>query len=301
MVHRPPVLLMLRSYNSFGLERALSLGAALVRQTQGTLPHLLDECPSLRLLQVLLVEDLLDAEGKHAPLSKMTASSSWPCDGAGRLADERRAEGQRSSARELYQRSMRSHWKTTVFNRYGGEIWLLTLIATGRVHASSVKIVNDIYADKIREDAGREPVSDPRLAEPLSTARASSQGQVRGVQHTKCEAGRLREAARHADKLAKWHDELWWKAHRVGHIRSDADAASWSRGSTRKWQEADRLWELADEESIEFANQTGNTYQKRDGSTYYPPGPPRVGTFERSLNTLKAKIEAGEVAWPPAP
>ena len=64
MVHRPPVLLMLRSYNSFGLERALSLGAALVRQTQGTLPHLLDECPSLRLLQVLLVEDLLDAEAR---------------------------------------------------------------------------------------------------------------------------------------------------------------------------------------------------------------------------------------------
>ena len=61
-------------------------------------------------------------------------SSSWPYDGAGRLADERRAEGQRSSTGEMYQRSMRSYWKTTVFNRYGGEIWLFTLIATGRVH-----------------------------------------------------------------------------------------------------------------------------------------------------------------------
>ena len=104
---------------------------------------------------------------------------------AERLADERRAEGQRSSARELYQRSMRSYWKSTVFNRYGGEVWLLTLIGTGRVHAVSVQIVNDIFAERIREEAEREPVSDPRRAQSQSKARASSQGQVKGVQHQK--------------------------------------------------------------------------------------------------------------------
>ena len=42
-----------------------------------------------------------------------------------------------------------------MFNRYGGEIWLLTLIGTGRVHAVSVKTVNDIFAERIREDAKR--------------------------------------------------------------------------------------------------------------------------------------------------
>ena len=47
---------------------------------------------------------------------------------------QERAEGQRSSTKEMYERSMRSYWKSTVFNRYGGEIWFLTLIATGRVH-----------------------------------------------------------------------------------------------------------------------------------------------------------------------
>ena len=81
---------------------------------------------------------------------------------AHRLADERRTSGQRPSPKDLFERSMKSYWKTTVFNRYGGEIWLLTLIATGRMHPISVKIVNDIFAQRIRDQAGREPVSDPR-------------------------------------------------------------------------------------------------------------------------------------------
>ena len=67
------------------------------------------------------------------------------------MADERRAEGQRSSPKEVFERSMRSYWKTTAFNRYGGEIWLFTLIGTGRVHVVSVEIVNDIFAERIRE------------------------------------------------------------------------------------------------------------------------------------------------------
>ena len=45
----------------------------------------------------------------------------------------RRATGERASTRDAYNRSMRSYWKTAMLNRYGGEIWLGTLIATGRV------------------------------------------------------------------------------------------------------------------------------------------------------------------------
>ena len=210
------------------------------------------------------------------------------------MADERRAEGQRSSARELYQRSMRSHWKTTVFNRYGGEIWLLTLIGTGRVHAVSVQIVNEIFAERIREEAEREPVSDPRRAQPQSKARASSQGQVKGVQHQKIPAGRLRDEARHADKKWEWHDRKWWKAAR--RRMSDADADWWRRESARLQEEADRRWAEAREESIK----AGHPFQDRDG-TMVQLGPRRQGTFERSLHILLKRIEAGEVTWPPAP
>ena len=118
------------------------------------------------------------------------------------LAKQRKAKGDRANAMDLYHRSMRSYWKTTVFYRYGGEVWLSTLIATGRVHFESVRIVNEIYEERIREQAGREPVSDPAQAVP-GRALASSQGQSRevvGVQHTKIPSALLRDAARHADK-----------------------------------------------------------------------------------------------------
>ena len=44
----------------------------------------------------------------------------------------------------------------------------------------------------------------------------------------------------------------------------------------------------------------GHPFKERDGAMFRP-GPLRLGTFERSLNTLVERIEAGEVAWPPAP
>ena len=116
---------------------------------------------------------------------------------AERSAGERRTQRQRSSTKDLYQRSMRSYWKSTVFNRYGGEIWLLTLIGTGRVHAVSVQIVNDIFAERIREEAEREPVSDPRRAQSQSKAHASSQG--RNVQ-------RYPQPIRHSDI----RNMAWW-------------------------------------------------------------------------------------------
>ena len=171
----------------------------------------------------------------------------------------------------------------------------MTLIATGRVHPVSVQIVNDIFAETIRENAGREPVSDPERVPP-SDARASSQGQVKGVQHQKIPTGRLRDEARHADKKWKWHDDGWWQAHSQRRILSDADADWWSRTSARLQEEADRRWAEAREESIK----AGHPFQDRDGTTVQL-GPRRQGTFERSLHILLKRIEAGEVTWPPAP
>ena len=159
------------------------------------------------------IEKILCQEWMQEPETQERARGAW--QRALRLAQQRQAAGQRANAKDLYDRSMRSYWKTTVFHRYGGEVWLFTLIATGRVHAESVRIVNEIYAERIREQAGREPVSDPAQAVP-GRALASSQGQSRevvGVQHTKLHSALLRDAARHADKKWKWHDKSWWGAH----------------------------------------------------------------------------------------
>ena len=208
------------------------------------------------------------------------------------LARERRDQGERASPKDIYRRNMKSYWKTTVFHRYGGEIWLFTLIATGRVHTISVEIVNEIVAARIRGVAKRAPTSDPRRAQSRTKARASSQGKVKGVQHKKIRPNKLREQARWADKRKWRHDERWWKAQR--HMSKD-DEDWWRRRSASLRKEADELWATAKEESLK----AGHPFQDRDG-TMVRPGPVRLGTFERSLNILVERIKAGEVIWPPA-
>ena len=44
----------------------------------------------------------------------------------------------------------------------------------------------------------------------------------------------------------------------------------------------------------------GHPFKDRDGTMFHPGGPPRLGTFERSLNILVRRIERGELTWPPA-
>ena len=173
-------------------------------------------------------------------------------------------------------------------------MWLYTLIATGRVHSISVDIVNEIFAERIRADAKREPVHDPAAAPPLPPALASSQGPVRGVNHRRSSAYELREAAKKADKDWKKHDEKWWCRHEQG-IHQAADA--WYREESYRLQKiADERWEVATEESIK----AGRPFQQRDGTMWQPPEPPRVGNFERSLQTLLQRIEEGKIIWPPA-
>ena len=155
--------------------------------------------------------------------------------------------------------------------------------------------MNEIFAERMHDQAGREPVSDPAMAQPgQAAARASSQGQVRGVQHQKKYTGKLRDEARHADKKWGWHDDAWWKAHRRG--LSARDAERWSWKSAQLKQEADRLWAKATEES----NKAGLPFKGRAGTMEYPK-PPHVGTVERSLQILQARIKSGEVTWPPRP
>ena len=285
-----------RSWLNASIKHVLSLRQEEVRrapassQGQDAEAVILDKGARFRVEKVLYNEYLRETETQEL------AQQVW--ERAVRSAEERRALGERSSAKDLYERSMRSYWKTTVFNRYGGEVWLSTLIATGRVHAISVQIVNEIYAERIRAQAGREPMTDPGMAAPRTDALASSQGpgQVRGVQHHKKYTGKLRDQARHADKKWGWHDSDWWQAHRRGHL-SARDAEWWSSKSAQLKQEADRLWAEATEES----NKVGLPFKGRDGTMVSFAAPPHVGTVERSLQILRERIEKGEVTWPPRP
>ena len=214
---------------------------------------------------------------------------------AQQLAAERKAQGERSSQHDIYNRNMRSYWKTTVFNRYGGEVWLSTLIATGRVHRISVDIVNEICADRIRNQAKREPTGDHAMAPPSTVARASSQGQVRGVQHKKPHSNNLRQQAKHADKQIKWNEQNRWEEHhRRGWLSARRNDWYFGRGNHLK-RVADRLWERALQES--FAR--GVAFQGRDGTMQHP-STPQLGTVERSLQILRERIQKGEVTWPPS-
>ena len=219
----------------------------------------------------------------------------WVWARAKQSAAERREQNERVSENDIYWRSMRSYWKTTVFNRYGGEVWLSTLIATGRVHRISVDIVNEIFAERIRSQAGREPVDDQRKAPPSTVARASPRGQVIGVQHQKAYAHQLREEARHADKKRKWHEQGWWRHYKRGSISAHRHL-QYRDDQAKLDQEADRLWAEAMSESWK----AGVSFKGRDGNLVHPR-PPQLGTLEHSLQILRERIQLGEVKWPPRP
>ena len=214
----------------------------------------------------------------------------WVWARAKQSAAERREQNERVSENDIYWRSMRSYWKTTVFNRYGGQVWLSTLIATGRVHKISVDIVNEIFAERIRNQARREPTDD--MAPPSTVARASSQGQVRGVQHRKSFPNQLREKAKLADKQVGWNNQRWWQAHERGNL-SWRDT-EWYRSKGIYLQRvANTLWEQAMQASIE----RGVAFQGRDGLIV---GTQEMGIVERSLQILRERIQTGEVTWPPS-
>ena len=209
---------------------------------------------------------------------------------------ERKRLGQRASVRDLYDRSMKSYWRNCQFYRYGGEIWLSTLIATGRVHRISVDIVNEIFAERIRSQAGREPVDDQRKVPPSTVARASPRGQVKGAQHQKTLANQLRDAARHADKRRKWHWDEWWRQHNKKGFISTRRHWQYHDDQAKLDQEADRLWAEAMSESFK----AGVSFKGRDGNLVHPR-PPQLGTLEHSLQILRERIQLGEVKWPPRP
>ena len=129
-------------------------------------------------------------------------------------ATRRRRDGKRVSTGDLYNRSMRSHWKTTLFHRFGGEIWFGLLCMCGRVPLVLVEIVNDIFSERVREKEGRAATHEamPLTGAPLArAAHASSQGQqpreVRGAHHLTKVTKQMREKAQLRAKHAKRHGD----------------------------------------------------------------------------------------------
>ena len=245
------------------------------------------------------VKKTLRHEWFREPASEEIRQKAW--DNALVMAQKRRRQGIRASARDCFARSMKSYWKTVVFHRYGGELWLDLLIATGRVHASVVEIVNEVITKEIRIGAERAPVRDPEQAQPStrprSEALASSQGQVRGVNHHRSRAKELRDKAKYADKLVEGHVAAWrqpyWKAYAW---RCQADQNWWYHKHLWLRQHADQLWEEATKVSIE----AGRPFQQRGGAMWQPERSPKKGMFEKVLSILKARIDQGDLKWPPA-
>ena len=162
-------------------------------------------------------------------------------------AERRRQEGTRSSAGDLYNRSMQSYWKTTLFNRFGGEIWFGLLCVCGRVPLVLIELVNEVFESRIREEEGRIPSSRTRLltgAAAERAAHASSQGQprvVRGVMHPVAATKQLREQAQLKLKHAKRHDEEHFVVVAVGIFsqsvvccRCSSSSSSSSRSSSTR-------------------------------------------------------------------
>ena len=89
------------------------------------------------------------------------------------------------------------------------------------------------------------------------------------------------------------HEEwCWW--HKQG--LNPAQEARYRQRWNQLKDNADQLWAEADKKSMEL----GIPYQRRDKSIWTPDGLPRLGNFERALQTLLARIDEGRITWPPA-
>ena len=109
----------------------------------------------------------------------------------------------------------------------------------------------------------------------------------------------LRDEAKLADKKWKRFENKWWwvweRSLSQGGL-SQEDAKWYLEEGNRLENIADQLWAEADKKSMEL----GIPYQRRDKSIWTPDGLPRLGNFERALQTLLARIDEGRITWPPA-
>ena len=209
------------------------------------------------------IREKVESEWLQEPQTQLLSGEVWrrACATA-REATER---GERASPNDLYKRSMRSYWKTTVFHRFGGLPWLYALSAIGHVPASFVETYQAIIDEKIRA-AGREPqaqgpVAGPRLSE---RALAASQGHdvppIRGVQHRVSDAKRLRQQAQQTGKHLKRASDAWW-----GELRAHGPHARETVLAQRKHEDLERQWSRKWDLAEAASRQKGEPFTNRWG------------------------------------
>ena len=120
-----------------------------------------------------------------------------------------------------------------------------------------------------------------------------------GVNHHQTPAHVLRDRARYADKQVTRHDKEWhwWSIWGSSRGRCDQDSHWLRERSIQLREKADRLWAEATKESIN----AGQPFKLRDGTMWQPERSPQKGNLEKALCILKARIEKGDLKWPPAP
>ncbi len=174
-----------------------------------------------------------------------------------------RKGGRAPSAKDAYERNLKSYYKTDLFHRFGGHMWCRILITLGHVHPRMVFLVQQVIDERIRTQGKREP-TEAAVPGPRSAKRslAAAQGQEVpgpvGVQHKVSRAKRMRERASLISKHLQANDRAWWEAYR----RCERDwCAHYERQHQRLEREATQAWDEAEAVSYE----TGIPFKLRTG------------------------------------
>ena len=119
-------------------------------------------------------------------------------------------------AGEQLSRTLTSHFRVALYERFGGRVWFKILVAIGDVPTELLDYVNEHNAIQIRE-AGREP----SLSEPIEGAKLSKRNLAArkgesvpprtGVQHKSSHAKDLRKEARSLDWKIAEERQRWKK------------------------------------------------------------------------------------------
>ncbi len=183
----------------------------------------------------------------------------WRAKERAALAAAQGKGNNKHSAKEIYDRDMKSLFSTFCYQSFGGQLWYNCLVWTGMVPPAFVDCVNAIITQRILEKAGRQAESEfARLIEPgarlSKRQQASSQGEAvpewsdpsRGVQHKVPKAKEWRDFGRQLDKIVERLGEQWTDLQRRGR-------STWNIRVqyNEKKEQADRTWDTAMVLSVE--------------------------------------------------
>ncbi len=190
----------------------------------------------------------------------------WRAKDRAALAAAQGKGNKKHSAKEIYDRDMKSLFSTFCYQSFGGQLWYSCLVWTGMVPPAFVDCVNAIITQRILEKAGRQAESDSTSLIPTGPRlsvwqQASSRGEAvpewsdasRGVQHKVSDAKEWRDFGRQLDKIVAKLGQQWTDLQRRGR-------STWNIRFqyNQKKEQADRTWDtamfLSGEAGVEFTD-----------------------------------------------